>query len=216
MHNQEIIQELLDQKIVSISLNKPFLYASGMLSPIYTDFRLTISIPKLRDLIADGLAEVIKKNYPDATVIGGVATAGIPHAAWVAERLNLPLIYVRSKPKDHGAGKQIEGRIKQDDKVVLIDDLISTGGSVLKAVKAVQDAGFQMAGVASIFTYEFPDSKENFAQAKMQLHPLVAYSELLKQGHEEGKFTDDQYTYLKSWHEDPWDWTSKEREKQGK
>ncbi|MDN6543255.1 MAG: orotate phosphoribosyltransferase, partial [Lentilactobacillus parabuchneri] len=99
MQTNQIIQSLIDHQIVSINLEKPFRYASGILSPIYTDFRLTISIPSLRDMIADGLAENIKNNYPDATVIGGVATAGIPHAAWVAERLNLPLIYVRAKPK---------------------------------------------------------------------------------------------------------------------
>ncbi len=97
MQTNQIIQSLIDNQIVSINLEKPFRYASGILSPIYTDFRLTISIPELRDMIADGLAENIKQNYPDATVIGGVATAGIPHAAWVAERLNLPLIYVRAK-----------------------------------------------------------------------------------------------------------------------
>lgn len=117
MQTDKIIQSLIDNKIVSINLNKPFRYASGILSPIYTDFRLTISIPTLRDMIADGLAELIKEKYPEATVIGGVATAGIPHASWVAERLNLPLIYVRAKPKDHGAGKQIEAESQKTIKL---------------------------------------------------------------------------------------------------
>ncbi|ARW20419.1 Orotate phosphoribosyltransferase [Pediococcus pentosaceus] len=146
----KIIQQLLDLKAVSISPNAPFTYASGMKSPIYTDLRMTISKPVLRSDITKGLSAEIKKAYPSATVIGGVATAGIPHAAWVAEELGLPLIYVRSKPKDHGAGKQIEGQLQADDQVVLIDDLISTGGSVLKAVEAVRKEDIQVIGVASI------------------------------------------------------------------
>ncbi|WP_283679621.1 orotate phosphoribosyltransferase [Lentilactobacillus sp. Marseille-Q4993] len=210
MQKDKIIQSLIDNKIISINLNKPFRYASGILAPIYTDYRLTISIPDLREMIAEGLAEVIKANYPDATVIGGVATAGIPHASWVAQKLGLPLIYVRSKPKDHGAGKQIEGRIKGTDHVVLIDDLISTGGSVLKAVDAVRNAGYTVDGVASIYTYEFPDSTKNFEEAGTQLHPLLTYSDVIKQGYDEGQFTKEQFDYLSTWHKAPWDWTKQE------
>ncbi|AQW21016.1 orotate phosphoribosyltransferase [Lentilactobacillus curieae] len=210
MQRDKIIQSLIDNEIVSISLDKPFRYASGILAPIYTDFRLTISIPDLREMIAEGLAEIIKTNYPDATVIGGVATAGIPHASWVAQKLGLPLIYVRSKPKDHGANKQIEGRIKSDDKVVLIDDLISTGGSVLKAVKAVRDAGYNVAGVASIYTYQFPDADKNFADADTELQPLLTYSDVIKQGYDEGRLTKEQFDYLSTWHKAPWDWTKQE------
>ena len=210
MQTNQIIQSLIDHQIVSINLEKPFRYASGILSPIYTDFRLTISIPSLRDMIADGLAENIKNNYPDATVIGGVATAGIPHAAWVAERLNLPLIYVRAKPKDYGAGKQIEGRITEDDKVVLIDDLISTGGSVLGAVKAVRNEGVNVIGVASVFTYGLPDADKNFADADTKLVPLLSYADLIAQGHKENKFSDEEYSRLSTWHKAPWDWTKRE------
>lgn len=210
MQTDKIIQSLIDNEIISISLDKPFRYASGMLAPIYTDFRLTIAIPDLREMIADGLAEIIKTQYPEATVIGGVATAGIPHAAWVAQKLGLPLIYVRSKPKDHGANKQIEGRISADDKVVLIDDLISTGGSVLKAVQAVRDAGYKVAGVASIYTYQFPDANANFADADTQLTPLLTYSDVIKQGFDEGRFTEDQFKFLSTWHQAPWEWTKQE------
>ncbi|GAY72272.1 orotate phosphoribosyltransferase [Lentilactobacillus kosonis] len=210
MQTDKIIQSLIDNEIISISLDKPFRYASGMLAPIYTDFRLTIAIPDLREMIADGLAEIIKTQYPEATVIGGVATAGIPHAAWVAQKLGLPLIYVRSKPKDHGANKQIEGRISADDKVVLIDDLISTGGSVLKAVQAVRDAGYKVAGVASIYTYQFPDANANFADADTQLPPLLTYSDVIKQGFDEGRFTEDQFKFLSTWHQAPWEWTKQE------
>ncbi len=215
MQTKQIIQSLIDNKIVSISLDKPFRFASGILSPVYTDFRLTISIPDLRKMIADGLAEIIKANYPDATVIGGVATAGIPHAAWVAERLNLPMVYVRAKPKDHGAGKQIEGRISKDDHVVLIDDLISTGGSVLGAVKAVRKAGYKVEGVASIYTYGFKDADKNFADANTQLHSLLSYAQMIKQGHDEKQFTDAQYKKLSTWHKAPWDWTKNEEKVNG-
>ncbi|MCT7835069.1 MAG: orotate phosphoribosyltransferase, partial [Lactobacillus iners] len=141
MYTKEIIQSLIQNKIVTISPDKPFTYASGMLSPIYTDFRLTISYPKLWNMICDDLATLIKEKYPQVTVIGGVATAGIPHAAIVAQKLGLPMIYVRPKPKDHGKGRQIEGLFTAQDKIVLIDDLITTGGSVINAVKAAQKSG---------------------------------------------------------------------------
>nr|MDF9462749.1 orotate phosphoribosyltransferase [Lactobacillus amylovorus] len=127
MHKDQIISQLIQEKIITISPDKPFTYASGMLSPIYTDLRLTVSYPELRDMIASDLANLIAKEFPEATIIGGVATAGIPHAAWVADKLHLPMIYVRPKPKDHGKGRQIEGCFSKDDKIVLIDDLITTG-----------------------------------------------------------------------------------------
>ncbi|MFQ7322889.1 MAG: orotate phosphoribosyltransferase, partial [Lactobacillus delbrueckii] len=117
MQNNEIIRQLIDKKIVTISPDKDFVYASGMHSPIYTDLRQTISFPKLRQAIAENLAALIKQEFPEVTVIGGVATAGIPHAAWVAQVMNLPMVYVRSKPKDHGQGRQIEGRLSMDDHI---------------------------------------------------------------------------------------------------
>ena len=136
---KEIAKDLLKIKAVKLSPDKPFTWASGIKSPIYCDNRLTISYPEIRKQIVQGLAAQIKTEFPDVEVIGGVATAGIPHAAWVAEELGLPLIYVRSKPKDHGRGKQIEGVLPAHAKTVLIDDLLSTGGSVLKAVQAAQN-----------------------------------------------------------------------------
>src|SRR5699024_12025071 len=121
MHKDQIISQLIKEKIITISPDKPFTYASGMLSPIYTDLRLTVSYPELRDMIASDLANLIAAEFPQATIIGGVATAGIPHAALVAEKLHLPMIYVRPKPKDHGKGRQIEGRFSENDQIVLID-----------------------------------------------------------------------------------------------
>src|SRR5699024_6182438 len=144
-----------------------------------------------------------------ATIIGGVATAGIPHAALVAEKLHLPMIYVRPKPKDHGKGRQIEGRFSENDQIVLIDDLITTGGSVLNAVKATEKDGGKVAGIASIFTYYLPDAKENFKEANVKYTPLLSYPKLLKKENESGHITSDQYDILKTWHEDPWAWGKK-------
>lgn len=206
MHQDQIISKLIEEKIITISPDKPFTYASGMLSPIYTDLRLTVSYPDLRDWIATDLAALIKKEFPDVTIIGGVATAGIPHAAWVADKLHLPMIYVRPKPKDHGKGKQIEGRFTKDDKIVLIDDLITTGGSVLNAVKATEKDGGHVIGVSSIFTYYLPDAKKNFAKANVKYAPLLSYPELLKKEKESSHITSEQYEVLRHWHEDPWAW----------
>lgn len=209
MSKEKIINELIKEKIVTISPDKPFTYASGMLSPIYTDFRLTVSYPDLRDMIATDLAQLIKEKYPKVSVIGGVATAGIPHAAWIAEKLHMPMIYVRPKPKDHGKGRQIEGRFSKDDKIVLIDDLVTTGGSVLEAVRATRAEGGQVLGVSSIFTYYLPDAQENFTQAQTSFEPLLSYPELLAQEKETGHVTDSQYEMLKTWHQNPWAWSKK-------
>ncbi|MFZ2333202.1 MAG: orotate phosphoribosyltransferase [Lactobacillus delbrueckii] len=205
MQNNEIIRQLIDKKIVTISPDKDFVYASGMHSPIYTDLRQTISFPKLRQAIAENLAALIKQEFPEVTVIGGVATAGIPHAAWVAQVMNLPMVYVRSKPKDHGQGRQIEGRLSMDDHIVLIDDLISTGGSVLSAVQAVKDTGAHVDGISSIFTYLLPDATENFKKADAKFVPLLNYRELIEQEIAE-TVSEEQYKELLAWHQDPWNW----------
>ncbi len=205
MQNNEIIRQLIDKKIVTISTDKDFVYASGMHSPIYTDLRQTISFPKLRQAIAENLAALIKQEFPEVTVIGGVATAGIPHAAWVAQVMNLPMVYVRSKPKDHGQGRQIEGRLSMDDHIVLIDDLISTGGSVLSAVQAVKDTGAHVDGISSIFTYLLPDADENFKKADTNFAPLLNYRELIEQEIAE-TVSEEQYKELLAWHQDPWNW----------
>lgn len=201
-----IIQQLLELQAIQVKPDAPFTYASGIKSPIYTDLRMTISKPALRKQIATGLSELIRQFYPTATVIGGVATAGIPHAAWVAEELGLPLIYVRSKPKDHGAGKQIEGALQAADQVVLIDDLISTGGSVLKAGKAVRQTPAQLLGVASIFSYQLPDAHQNFAAEDTQLHSLIDYHQLIDYLATQQQLTPAQLDSARIWHQDPWQW----------
>jgi len=209
MYQDQIINKLVEKKIITISPNKPYTYASGMLSPIYTDLRLTVSYPDLRDWIASDLATLIKEKYPDVSIIGGVATAGIPHAAWVAAKLNLPMIYVRPKPKDHGKGKQIEGRFTENDRIVLIDDLITTGGSVINAVKATTKEGGHVIGVSSIFTYYLKDTKANFAKAGVDYSPLLTYPELLQKEKEMNYINAKEYETLKTWHEDPWAWGEK-------
>lgn len=197
---EQVAHSLLEIKAVALRPNEPFTWASGLKSPIYCDNRLTISYPQVRQLICKGLVEVIKTNYPDAEVIAGTATAGIPHAAWVAEALNLPLIYVRSKPKDHGQGKQIEGVLKAGQKVVVIDDLISTGKSVLGAVQAVQKDNAKVVGVAGIFSYQLVAADVNFKQAQIPLQTVTNYSTLIKVAKAENKINDAELAILKDWH----------------
>lgn len=205
---EQIATDLLTIGAVTLAPNHPFLWASGMQAPIYTDNRRTIAFPQVRAHIADGLASLIKHRYPTATVISGVATAGIPHAALVADRLSLPMSYVRAKPKDHGKGKQIEGQMTASDRVVLIDDLISTGGSVLAAAKAVRKAGATVLGVVAIFSYELPDSVVNFQQAGLALTPLTTYSTLITVAQQQVKITAPEMASLRQWREDPWGWVS--------
>ncbi|MDF8366542.1 orotate phosphoribosyltransferase [Weissella paramesenteroides] len=195
-----VAKSLLDIAAIKLQPNDPFTWASGIKSPIYTDNRKTISFPDARRIIIDGLAALIKEQYPNVEVIGGVATAGIPHAAWVAEKLDLPMIYVRSKPKDHGTGKQIEGVLAAGQKVVLIDDLISTGGSVLGAVKATQAAGGEVLGVAAIFSYELPAATMNFAQAATPFSSLTNFSSLIQVVQKTGEITADELTMIANWH----------------
>lgn len=208
-----IAKDLLEIKAVYLSPKEPFTWASGLKSPIYCDNRVTLSFPKVRREIGVNLAKIIKENFPEAEVIAGTATAGIPHAAIVAEILELPMIYVRSKPKDHGKGNQIEGQLLKKQKVVLIDDLISTGGSVLEACAAVEKAEGEVLGVAGIFSYELPKGKENFAKENIPLVTLTNYSELLTVAMETDYITEDQLVLLSEWRKDPKGWSDHFTEK---
>lgn len=206
---QRVANDLLTIGAVKFSPQEPFTWASGIKSPIYTDNRMTIGFLEVRRNIAQGLAQLIRELYPDVEIIGGVATAGIPHAAWVAEVMQLPMIYVRSKPKDHGAGRQIEGANVNNRHVVLIDDLISTGGSVLGAVKAVQDAGGIVSGVTSIFSYELPAGEKNFAAAETQYASLTNYTQLMESAIVRGELDKNQIATLQDWKRDPETWDKK-------
>lgn len=203
---QQVAQNLLAIKAVFLSPNEPFTWASGIKSPIYCDNRLTMSFPKVRRLIAKGLAEKIKKQFPEVEVIAGTATAGIPHAAWVAEILDLPMVYIRSKAKVHGKGNQIEGQITPGQKMVVIEDLISTGGSVLEACQAAKREGADVLGVAAIFTYELPKGATNFNTAKLPLVTLTNYTTLIQTALEEGYISEADLALLTAWKHDPENW----------
>ncbi len=205
---QSIAKDLLEIEAVFLNPSDPFTWASGIKSPIYCDNRITMSYPKVRKEIAKGLASKIKEAFPEVQVIAGTATAGIPHAAWVAEILDLPMVYIRSKAKDHGKGNQIEGRIVEGQKMVVIEDLISTGGSVLEAAEAAKREGADILGVAAIFTYELPKGEANFEKAEIPLMTLTNYSVLIEAALEDRYIDEQELTLLKEWKKDPENWQS--------
>jgi len=203
---KEVAKSLLDIKAVSLSPQNPYTWASGIRSPIYCDNRVTMSFPAVRKQIAQGLADLIKEKYPDAEVIAGTATAGIPHAAWIADILDLPMVYIRSKAKDHGTGRKIEGKISEGQKMVVVEDLISTGGSVIEASKAAELEGANVLGSVAIFTYELAKGTKNFADAGLAIDTLSNYSTLLEVAHETSYITEAEMDLLKDWSKDPENW----------
>ncbi|GMA08294.1 orotate phosphoribosyltransferase [Tetragenococcus halophilus subsp. flandriensis] len=213
MNNSEktIAQNLLDIEAVFLSPNQPFTWASGIKSPIYCDNRITMSYPKVRKSIATELAKKIKEQFPDTQVIAGTATAGIPHAAWVADILDLPMIYIRSKKKDHGKTNQIEGKIEKGQKVVVIEDLISTGASVLDACHAAENEEVDVLGVAAIFTYELQSGKDNFKKNNIPLITLTNYSTLINTALAENYIEENELQSLQAWKKDPDHWAKMEQ-----
>ncbi|MGO2083779.1 orotate phosphoribosyltransferase [Vagococcus sp.] len=203
---KKIAEQLLSIKVVALSPNEPFTWASGLKSPIYCDNRLTMSYPEVRREIAQNLARKIKETYPGVEVIAGTATAGIPHAAWVAEILDLPMVYIRGKAKDHGKKNQIEGRITLQQKMVVIEDLISTGGSVIEACEAAKEEGADVLGVMAIFTYQLPKGVENFKKAELEVVTLTNYTELLEVALEHRYIKANDLDVLKSWKSNPAEW----------
>ena len=178
---RKLAKELLAIEAVALRPNNYFTWTSGIKSPIYCDNRITMSYPSIRREIAAGMVEVIKEKYPAVEVIAGTATAGIPHAAWVSELLDLPMIYVRDSSKKHGKTNQIEGRILEGQKVVIIEDLISTGLSSLKVAKALREAGAEVLGVVAIFSYELKKAHEAFSQAEVEYVTLTNYPVLVEE-----------------------------------
>lgn len=203
---KEIARDLLKIKAVYLKPEEPFTWASGIKSPIYTDNRVTLAYPETRTLIEDGFVEKIRAEFPDVEVIAGTATAGIPHGAIIADKMNLPFAYIRSKPKDHGAGNQIEGRVAPGQKMVVIEDLISTGGSVLDAIAAAKREGADVIGAAAIFTYELPKAEKNFNEAGVKLVTLSNYTELIHLAEQEGYINAEGLTLLKRFKEDQENW----------
>lgn len=200
---ERIAEHLLNIGAVELRPNDPFTWTSGIKSPIYCDNRLTISYPEVREDLADGFVELIKAHYPDVEVIAGTATAGIPHAAWVAQKLGFPLIYVRSKPKGYGKGSQIEGRMLDGQKVVVIEDLISTGGSSINAAKAVEAEGGNVLGVCAIFTYQLPKAEQAFTEAGVAYHTLSNYTALIEVAKSRETITAQDAQVLAEWRKDP-------------
>ena len=202
----QIASFLLSSKAVQLNVNKPFTWASGWKSPIYCDNRLTLSYPEIRTAIKKELASLVKNKFPEVEAIAGVATAGIPQGALVADLLNLPFIYVRSKPKGHGMENMIEGKVDPSQKVVLIEDLISTGGSSIKAAKALQKAGITVLGMAAIFTYGFEAATTNFKEADIQVATLSNYSAMIEEASKLNYIQPEQIVSLKAWRLDPGSW----------
>ncbi|KHL93578.1 orotate phosphoribosyltransferase [Paenibacillus sp. IHB B 3415] len=201
--SEQVARYLLEIGAVALRPQEPFTWTSGIKSPIYCDNRLTLSFPVVRSYIADAFAELIRASYPDAEVIAGTATAGIPHAAWVADKLGLPMAYIRDKAKGHGKQNQIEGLIAPGQKVIVIEDLISTGGSSIKAAQAVQEAGGVPLAVLAIFSYELDRAVEAFAAADIPLQSLSNYSTLIDVALAQGTIADSDVALLQSWRKDP-------------
>lgn len=203
---RKLASELLRIGAVLLRPNAPFTWASGWHSPIYCDNRRILSDPQLRSKVASWLSEDAIKLYPEAEVVAGVATGAIAHGVLAADRLGKPFVYVRPKPKDHGTGSQIEGVLPEGAKVVVVEDLISTGMSSLAAVKALREAGAEVCGMVAIFTYEFETARKQFEDADVKLHTLSNYSALIEEASEEGFIKDSDKEVLKQWRLNPGEW----------
>ena len=200
---KKIAKALLSIQAVFLNPDSPFTWASGIKSPIYCDNRLTLSYPKIRKKIEAGLAETVKKHYPDCELLAGTSTAGIPHAALVADMLDLPMAYVRGSAKDHGRNNRIEGRVAPGQKVVVVEDLISTGGSVVEVVDALREAGAEVLGIVSIFNYGMEKGKKRLSEANVKNVSLTNFDILAKVAAEEGYITTEDIAKLMAFQKDP-------------
>ncbi|MDD6302221.1 MAG: orotate phosphoribosyltransferase [Bacillales bacterium] len=201
----QVAKNLLKIKAVFLKPNDPFTWASGIKSPIYCDNRLTLSYPEVRKVVENGLVEVIKEYYPSCEVVMGTSTAGIAHAAYVSEILNCPMGYVRGGAKDHGRGNQIEGVVPVGKNVVVIEDLISTGGSVIEVVDVLKEAGCNVLGIASIFTYELAKGIKKLSEANVENHSLSCFSILADVASKEGYIEEKDIAKLRKFQSNPSD-----------
>ncbi len=204
--NQKVAEYLLQIKAIKLSPSNPFTWASGWKSPIYCDNRKTLSFPEVRNYIRDSFVAVIKKEFGDVDVIAGVATGAIAQGVLIAQELNKPFVYVRSEAKKHGMENLVEGVVEKGQTVLVIEDLISTGGSSLKAVEALRDAGCKVVGMVAIFTYEFPTAINNFAHFACRLVTLSDYSSLITTAVAAGYVSESEVETLKEWRIDPGNW----------
>ena len=201
-----IAKQLLDIKAVKLNVENPFTWASGWKSPIYCDNRKVLSYPAARKVVYEAFVDIIKENFKDVDVIAGVATGAIAYGMMVAEVLGKPFVYVRPKPKDHGTGAQVEGDLPENARVVVVEDLISTGGSSLAAVDALAKSGAIVLGMVAIFSYNFIKSRKAFENANVELHTLSHYEALLEQAVEENYIKAEDMNVLKEWRINPETW----------
>lgn len=197
---------LLDAKAVSLSPEEPFVWASGWHSPIYCDNRVTLSYADIRTEICHALVSLIREKLPEVTAIAGVATGGIPQASLVADRMQLPLSYIRSKAKDHGKQNQIEGAVNMGAKVVVVEDLISTGGSSLAAAQALQSAGYEVLGLVATYTHGFAVADDAFAEAQIPMYTLTDYDHVIAEAERRDLIRSEQVETLQEWRKDPANW----------
>ncbi|WP_208558702.1 orotate phosphoribosyltransferase [Marinilactibacillus kalidii] len=205
-NSSKISEDLLSIGAISVQPNDPFTWTSGMKSPIYCDNRITMSYPEIRKRIVAAFVEIIQKNYPDVEVIAGTATAGIPHAAWIAQSLDLPMVYIRSSAKKHGKGKQIEGTFSPGAKMVIVEDLVSTGSSVINAAQEAINEEADVIGAVAIFTYELAVSANAFKEIALPIHTITSYSNMIHVALEIGKINEKDQMSLIRWKIDPENW----------
>ncbi|OGD90597.1 orotate phosphoribosyltransferase [Candidatus Curtissbacteria bacterium RIFCSPHIGHO2_02_39_8] len=206
---KEVAEILLDIGSVIFRPQQPFKFDSGILSPVYVDNRLLISMPRERELIIKYLVDTIRKiGVPD--VVAGVATAGITHAAWIAQKLNLPMVYVRAKPKDHGRQNQVEGRVKRGQKVLIVEDMVSTAGSSTRVIEALRKLGARINDEVAIYTHNFTVADRNFQKAKVKFHPLTNLNEVIQVAVSQGFLKPEQAKIIFDWTKDPKNWANRQ------
>lgn len=203
---KEFAKKLLDVKAIKLQPNNPFTWASGWKSPFYCDNRKTLSFPDLRTFVKLQLVHTVLAHFPEADAVAGVATGAIAQGALVADTLNMPFVYVRSKAKDHGMQNLIEGELAPGAKVVVVEDLISTGGSSLKAVAALREAGYEVVGMVASYTYGFPVAAQAFADAGVRLETLTDYDHVVAQALATGYIAETDVELLHEWRKDPANW----------
>lgn len=204
--SQAVAKILLELNAISLNSQKPFRYASGILSPVYTDCRVLMAYPDSRRQIRDFYIEAIKNSGVSFEVVAGTATAGIPHAAWIADKLNLPMVYVRGKVKDHGKENLMEGIIKQGQKAVVIEDLISTGESAINSVNAIRAAGGEISHVFSIITYGFSKAEQTFKENNLQLISLTSFKDVVEEAQKMDYISKEDMQVILDWNSDPLTW----------
>ncbi|HOU47596.1 MAG TPA: orotate phosphoribosyltransferase [Chitinophagales bacterium] len=203
---ENLAEQLLAIKAIQIQPQEPFTWASGLKSPVYCDNRKLLSYPDIRNMVKNGLVDLAKEYFPEVECIAGVATAGIPHGALLADALGLPFVYVRSKPKEHGLTNTIEGDLRHGERVLLVEDTISTGGSSLKAVDDLRKAGAEVIGMVAIYKYGFENARQRFEDAGVVLKTLTNYEFLLRAATQTGYISNDELETLNEWRANPSEW----------